>query len=102
MQGTPGYVDPEYFHSYHLTDENDVYSVGIVLFKLTTSLEALDFEWGAQRYQPGGYGVAFGPNGECGRGYRPPHLLLQEDASDLERIVKEIHGVADLCFALPC
>ncbi|KAI9160259.1 hypothetical protein LWI28_006654 [Acer negundo] len=41
-QGTPGYVDPEYYQCYKLTDKSDVFSFGVVLIELISSLEAVD------------------------------------------------------------
>ncbi|KAK4736432.1 hypothetical protein R3W88_000129 [Solanum pinnatisectum] len=42
-QGTLGYLDPEYFCNYQLTDKSDVYSFRVVLLELLTSQNAVDF-----------------------------------------------------------
>ncbi|XP_073123441.1 wall-associated receptor kinase-like 14 [Henckelia pumila] len=42
-QGTPGYLDPQYHQDFHLSDKSDVYSLGVVLIEIITSLRAVDF-----------------------------------------------------------
>ncbi|XP_030939229.1 LEAF RUST 10 DISEASE-RESISTANCE LOCUS RECEPTOR-LIKE PROTEIN KINASE-like 1.2 isoform X4 [Quercus lobata] len=41
-QGTPGYVDPEYHECYQLTEKSDVFSFGVVLIELISSMPAVD------------------------------------------------------------
>ncbi|KAK8965657.1 hypothetical protein KSP40_PGU016348 [Platanthera guangdongensis] len=40
--GTPGYIDPAYYLSHHLTTSSDVFSFGVILLQLVSSRPAID------------------------------------------------------------
>lgn len=42
IKGTPGYLDPAYCSSFHLTPFSDVYSFGVILLQLVTARPAIE------------------------------------------------------------
>ncbi|KAJ4836904.1 hypothetical protein Tsubulata_034695 [Turnera subulata] len=42
VKGTPGYLDPAYCSSFHLTPFSDVYSFGVILLQLVSARPAVD------------------------------------------------------------
>lgn len=80
-QGTLGYLDPEYYRNYQLTDKSDVYSFGVVLLELLTSQKAIDFNRDADDVN---LAVYVGRVVEEERIVDAVDPMLKEGASDLE------------------
>ncbi|KAL5706394.1 hypothetical protein ACHQM5_024568 [Ranunculus cassubicifolius] len=50
VKGTPGYLDPAYCTSYHLSPFSDVYSFGVILLQLVAARPAVDTSTNNSRY----------------------------------------------------
>ncbi|XP_078428167.1 LRR receptor-like serine/threonine-protein kinase IOS1 [Wolffia australiana] len=77
VAGTPGYLDPEYYQSYRLTEKSDVYSFGIVLWEIISGLPP----------------VSSDPQG----GQVLPWLISRAERGDISSIAdKRMKGMYDL------
>jgi serine/threonine protein kinase len=94
VQGTPGYLDPEYFHSYQLTEKSDVYSFGVVLLELITSLKPLDFERDSKDINLTAMVLPFVRMGNVEAIMDP--RLVDKDESNFTQMLQEIQNVAEL------
>ncbi|KAH9327131.1 hypothetical protein KI387_007309, partial [Taxus chinensis] len=92
-QGTPGYVDPDYHHSYRLTDKSDVYSFGVVLAELISAKKAVDITRNSRDI---GLANLFVSKIQCG----DLHELVDQNLEiDVKPLVREmVYRVAELAF----
>ncbi|KAK9096281.1 hypothetical protein Sjap_021778 [Stephania japonica] len=89
VQGTMGYLDPEYLHTSLLTDKSDVYSFGVVLVELLTARKVLSLEQPEEQRNLAMYFVS---------SMKEKRLmeLLDERIVQEEEDLEEIHEVASL------
>ncbi|XP_013461334.3 wall-associated receptor kinase 2 [Medicago truncatula] len=92
VQGTLGYLDPEYFHTSQLTEKSDVYSFGVVLAELLTGKKALSFGRPEVDRNLAAYFVSSMKQG------RLLHILDKNiDEANIEQL-KEVAHIAERCL----
>ncbi|CAJ2630675.1 unnamed protein product [Trifolium pratense] len=92
-QGSPGYLDPEYFQLYKLSVKSDVYSFGVVLIELISSRTAIDAAREGEEINLANLAAKKIRNDEVGELVDPS--LGFESESEVKRMV---NSVAELAF----
>ncbi|PIA65109.1 hypothetical protein AQUCO_00100535v1 [Aquilegia coerulea] len=88
VQGTMGYLDPEYFHTSQLTEKSDVYSFGVVLVELLTGEKPLCFERSQEQRNLAAYFIM---------SIREKHLFQILEAGIMnEGKTEQVHAVAEI------
>ncbi|PQQ07375.1 putative wall-associated receptor kinase-like 16 [Prunus yedoensis var. nudiflora] len=88
VQGTFGYLDPEYFLTNQLTEKSDVYSFGVVLMELLTSKVALSFARPEEERNLASFFVCSMDEGHL-------YQILDDDIAN-ESNIETLQNVADL------
>nr|XP_034889756.1 probable serine/threonine-protein kinase PBL28 [Populus alba] len=85
IKGTPGYLDPAYFSSCHLSPFSDVYSFGVILLQLVTARPAVDLT-----RNPSNYNIIewARPSLDSGRVEEILDSNLLTDSCDMEMMLK--------------
>ncbi|KAK3140129.1 hypothetical protein QOZ80_5AG0396380 [Eleusine coracana subsp. coracana] len=96
-QGTPGYVDPEYHQSFHLSDKSDVYSFGVVLLELVTAMKVVDFARPPAEVNLASLGIDRIAKGKVNE-IVDPVILLGPGGEGAEWVMESVRRVSELAF----
>ncbi|XAR62871.1 Non-specific serine/threonine protein kinase [Bertholletia excelsa] len=95
VQGTLGYLDPEYLHTSNLTQKSDVYSFGVVLVELITGMKALSFDRPEEERSLANYFISCLVNNRLDR-VIDKHLVIDGNDDQL----KEVAYLAMSCLKM--
>ncbi|KAL9272288.1 Wall-associated receptor kinase-like 2-like protein [Drosera capensis] len=94
LQGTFGYLDPEYFRSGQYTDKSDVYSFGVILVELLTGEKPVCFARAENEANLANYFLSSLEEGQLSKILDP---LVERDASNEE--INVIASLAGRCLS---
>ncbi|CAK8574026.1 unnamed protein product [Lathyrus sativus] len=94
-QGSPGYLDPEYFQLYKLSVKSDVYSFGVVLIELISSMTAIDYSREGEEIYLANLAVKKIRKGAIGE-LVDPSLGFESD-SEVKRMITSVAELAFQC-----
>jgi serine/threonine protein kinase len=98
VQGTLGYLDPEYFRTLQLTDKSDVYGFGMVLLELITSLKPVDWKRGGEDVNLMTKALPFIQNGDV-RAIADSRLFNDNSHDDVAVQMQRVAELAITCLA---
>ncbi|THF94130.1 hypothetical protein TEA_011712 [Camellia sinensis var. sinensis] len=93
VQGTLGYLDPEYMLTSQLTEKSDVYSFGVVLVELITGKKALSFNRPEEERNLAMYFITC-MNNDCLNQIIDEHMVIEGNTEEL----KEVANLAKRCL----
>ncbi|CAL5386768.1 unnamed protein product [Camellia sinensis] len=93
VQGTLGYLDPEYMFTSQLTEKSDVYSFGVVLVELITGKKALSFDRPEEERCLAMYFISC-MNNDCLNQIIDEHMVIEGNIEEL----KEVANLAKRCL----
>ncbi|KAM0942883.1 putative protein kinase RLK-Pelle-WAK family [Dioscorea sansibarensis] len=95
VQGTLGYLDPEYYHTGKLNHKNDVYSFGVILVEILTGKSPVSFTGPEQHTNLCSWFVS-ALKKKCLTKIVEPHIIGKETRRQIEAVAK----IAETCLRL--
>ncbi|KAM3317831.1 hypothetical protein ACQJBY_035500 [Aegilops geniculata] len=98
VQGTFGYLDPEYYHTGMLNEKSDVYSFGVILVELLTRRKPIIENEHGEKQNLSSYFLSAMREGMPLQETLDMHILLEEGIN--EDVVLSVARLAEECISL--